>query len=61
MYLVKPKQATVSKGKGAIVQVDGPRQKEVVGGLETIVVLQSEGLSGRLRSISIKLKAFCDQ
>ena len=47
MYLVKPKQATVSKGMGAIVQVDGPRQKEVVGGLGTIVVLQSESLSGR--------------
>ena len=41
MYLVKPKQATVSKGMGAIVQVDGPRQKEVVGGLETIVVLHT--------------------
>ena len=58
MYLVKPKQARVNKGMGAIVQVDGPRQKVVVGGLETIVVLQSESLSGRLRSISIELKAF---
>ena len=58
MYLVKPKQATVSKGMGAIVQVDGRRQKEFVGGLGIMVVLQSEGLSGRLRSISIELKAF---